>query len=149
MFIFMSKVNSFSLIIYSIIFNSLLSRVFIFIYLFYYFKSLSALADDFSLDFQVTASLPKTLGLFSVVWPIIVMLYSGWSPLFLLFLRPLVSLPSHLGIVPSAQITTGVAVTFIFHSLFSFLARSNDLCLCFHSFIPTQQFIGAAKSANS
>ena len=40
-----------------------------------------ALADGFSL---VTSSLLKSPGLFSVFWPISIMLYFGWSPLVLL-----------------------------------------------------------------
>ena len=58
---------------------------------------------------RVIASLHKSPGLFSWLWPIIIMLLFGWS--FSPFINP-------LGIVPSAQITTGITVTFMFHSFF-------------------------------
>ena len=50
-----------------------------------------------------------------------------------------------LGIVPSAPITTGITVTFIFH-FFSSLARSRYLFLFLLSFIFTLWSAGTTKS---
>ena len=80
---------------------------------------------------RVTVSFLKSPGLFSVFWPILVMLLSGWSLLILWFLSLVVPLSNHSGIVPSAPIAIGITVTFMFHSLFVFssLARCWKLSL--------------------
>ena len=56
------------------------------------------------------------------------------------------SLTKSLGIVPSAQFTTSITVTFMFHSFFSSLARSNDLSLFLLSLIFTESSTVTAKS---
>ena len=89
-------------------------------YYYYYFTPLKIFYNSinwwFLIGVRVTESLLKSLGLFSVFWPILIILLSGWSPLILLF----PSLPVHLSIllriVPSAPITTDISVTFIFYS---------------------------------
>ena len=65
---------------------------------------------------------------FSVFWPIFAMLLFGWSLLDLKFLK-FYSFYQHPEIVPSAPLTVGITVTFLFHSFFSSLARSKYLSL--------------------
>ena len=52
----------------------------------------------------VTASLLKSPGLFSVFWPILIMLEWGWSPLVLLFQSLPVLLPILWGLFPVLQL---------------------------------------------
>ena len=76
----------------------------------------------------------KSPGLFSVFWLILIMLL-GWSPLILLFLSPPVLVPI-LWWLPSAPITIGITVAFMFHS-FSILEQGPGtyLSFCFLSIL--------------
>ena len=78
----------------------------------------------------MTASLHKSLGLFSVFWPFTTMLNFGWSPLVLRLPSSPVPCNNPLVTVPNAPITIGVIVTFMFHSFFSSLARLRYLAFC-------------------
>ena len=73
---------------------------------------------------RVTASLLKSPGLFSVFSSILIILLSGWSPLVLLFQSPPCPWTNSFGIVPSAPMSVGITVTFMFQRFFSSLARS-------------------------
>ena len=77
----------------------------------------------------VTASLLKSLGLFSVFLPISIMQSFLWSPL-------VHQLPSPPGII----------VTFMFHSSFKSLARSRYLSFFSHSFSFILWPVGTTKS---
>ena len=72
----------------------------------------------------VTASLLKSQGLFSVFWPILIMLLFGWFQLDLFFPSPNPFI-NPLGTLSSAPITTGTTVNFMFHNFFSSLPRSQ------------------------
>ena len=61
---------------------------------------------------RVTTSLLKSPGIFSIFWPILIMLLLGWFPLVFLFLSP----PFPLVKLSSAPITIGITVTFMFYS---------------------------------
>ena len=92
----------------------------------------------------MTASLFKSTGLFSVLWPILITQLSGWSTLILLlfsspFIHPLVT-------VPSASVTIGITVTFMFYSFSRSLARSRYLFHLSLSFSFTLWSAGTAKS---
>ena len=67
----------------------------------------------------------KYPGLFSVFWPMLVILLFGWFPVFLLYPSPPVYVS--LVTVPSVQITIGITVTFVFHS---FLVLLQGLGFC-------------------
>ena len=76
----------------------------------------SLLGDGISLEFvwqQVSASLLKSPGLFSVFWPFSVMLSVSTRPPTSKSYRPF---NNPLVIVPKAPITIGTIVTFVFHS---------------------------------
>ena len=73
----------------------------------------------FLTEVWVTASLLKSPGPFSVFWLILIMLLSGWSPL-VLFSSPFTK---PLEVVPSATITIGETVTFVFQSFFQVSSR--------------------------
>ena len=77
----------------------------------------------------MTASLLKSPGHFSVFWPILIMLYSGWSLVVLLFPSLLVPFTNSLVTASSAQIKIGITVTFMFHRFFSSLISSRYLSL--------------------
>ena len=91
-------------------------------YYYYYFTPLRVFHTNVSWWFftgvWVTASFLKSLGLFSVFWPILIMLESWWF--LLVFLYP--SLPVLLsiltGIVLSATTIICINVTLMFHSFF-------------------------------
>ena len=68
----------------------------------------------FLIRFWVIASLLKALELLSVSCLILTMLFSGKSPL-LLFPNLPVTFTNLFGTVPSAPISTGITVTFMFH----------------------------------
>ena len=86
----------------------------------------------FSTGVWVTASLLRSPGLFSVFSADI-----NNTVLWMVSVRPPISNSSSsftkpLGIVPSATITNGITVTYMFHSSFSSLARSQYLSwFCF------------------
>ena len=75
----------------------------------------------------VTASLLKSSGFFSVFWSISIMLLS-------LISKSSNPCTNPLATVPSAPITIGITVTFMFHSFFSSLAKSRYLFLFSLSF---------------
>ena len=81
----------------------------------------------------VTASLLKSPGLFSVFWLILIIV------VWMVTIHPLISKSSSpctnsLVTVPSAPITIGIIVTFMFHRFFSSLARSSYSSLFLLSF---------------
>ena len=94
----------------------------------------------------VIASLLKSLGLFSVFWPISTMLLFAWSPLILLFSKFTSPCANPLVTVPRVPITIGITVTFIFHSVFNSLERSKYLSFFSLSFNSTLWSAGTAKS---
>ena len=65
---------------------------------------------------------------------------------FLLIYKSLSPFTNPSGIVPSAPITTGITITFMFHSFFSSLAKSRNLSLFILSFIFTLLSVGIAES---
>ena len=73
----------------------------------------------------MTASLFMSPGLFSVFWPISNMMISTFS----LISKTFSPTNNPFGIVPTAAITIGITVTFMFHSFFSSLAMSRYLSL--------------------
>ena len=83
----------------------------------------------------VTASLRKSPGLFSVLWPISIMLQFGWSPPRPLISKTFSSFNNLLVTVRKAPIPIGLIVTFMFHSFFSSLAKCLGSFLSFHFFI--------------
>ena len=88
----------------------------------------------------VTASLLKSLGLFSVFLPISTMLkFYNFSSLF----------TNLLGIVPSTLITNGITVTSMFHSIFTSLGSSKYSALFSFSLIFTLWSSGSAKSTET
>ena len=95
----------------------------------------------------VTASLQKSSRLFSVFWPILIMLLSGWSLLDLLFPSLPVLLPILWGIVPSAPTTNGITVTFMFHSYYyyHYYYYSGQL---FHTSVSWWSFTGVWVTAS-
>ena len=107
--------------------------------------SIQPLADGFSLDFelqQVSSSLQDSSKYSTDLNNAIVWVVST---------RPLISKSSTLSSNPSVSIlsiltTTGITVTFMFHSLFSSLARSRYLSFFLLSFSFTQWLAGTAKS---
>ena len=93
----------------------------------------------FLTDVWVTASLLKSPGLFSVFWPILVMLLSGGSLRFLLFLSSSVPLPICGEMLQSAPIT--ISITFRF-MLTSFLILKQEI------FISAFAFCGLPRLQN-
>ena len=81
---FMGYFVHFEAVYYLALWNHIIIIIIVIIYSEFF---TSVLADGLSLEF-VTASVPKSPGLFSVFWLISVMLLFGWSPLVFLF-------PSH------------------------------------------------------
>ena len=69
---------------------------------------------SFAIEVWVTASLLSSPGLFSVFWPISVMLWSGSSRFFLWFSV----FPKSLVTVSSAPTTFSITVNLVFHSFF-------------------------------
>ena len=83
----------------------------------------------FFTEVWVTASLFKCPELFSVFWPVLVILKSGWSLLVFWFLSPPVSFTNPSGIILSAPNAIGICITLMFHSFFSSQTRSRSLLL--------------------
>ena len=78
-------------------------------------------------------SVLKSTIIYTVFWPILILLY-GWSPL--IFLNSKSSNPciNPLVIVPRPPITIGITVTFMFHRFFQFPTKVQVLILLFTFF---------------
>ena len=90
----------------------------------------------FLIGVWMTVCLLKSSEPFLGIWPILIMMLFRWSPLILFFPSPSDPLT-----VFRTPITTGISVTFMFHTFFSSLARSRYyLSLHFLSFLHCGQF---------
>ena len=93
----------------------------------------------------MTASLLKSLGLFSVFWPFSIILKFEWSLLVLLFPSPLSLFNNPSATVTRGPIMIAVYITFMFHRFFNSLARSRYLSFFSLSFNFTPLAAGTAK----
>ena len=94
----------------------------------------------------VTTSLLRSLGFFSVLWPMSTLLLFGLSPRVLLFLSPLVLLPILWSTIPRVPLTISTTVTFMDHRFFNSLGRTRYLSFFSQSFNFIQWSSGTAKS---
>ena len=94
----------------------------------------------------MTASLIKSSGLFSVFWPILIILLSGWSLLVLLFPNVPVLLPIFWGLFQVPELLLVSLSPSCFIEFFSSLARSRYSLFFSLSFIYTPWSVRTAKS---
>ena len=91
--------------------------------------------------FHWSLSDSKSPGLFSVFWPISIMMWCWWSQFILRFPTVPVAFPRLWGTIPNAPVTGDITVTLIFHDFLISLTRAKYLSIrfalfYFHSVVP-------------